>query len=97
MPSLVELYRGANLQEREVYDMMGIRFVGHPSLKRILLWEGFAGYPLRKDYKEPYFEAGGKPFDSRWPNGRHVRAEERNPFGQRLSKGLAGDSKYGSR
>ncbi|MDP2729393.1 MAG: NADH-quinone oxidoreductase subunit C [Dehalococcoidales bacterium] len=48
--SLVPLYKGADFQEREVYDLMGIRFEGHPNLKRILLWEGFQGHPLRKDY-----------------------------------------------
>ena len=50
VPSIVPLYRGADFQEREVYDLMGITFKGHPNLKRILLWEGFQGYPLRKDY-----------------------------------------------
>jgi NADH/F420H2 dehydrogenase subunit C len=54
VPSLTPLYAGANFQEREVYDMMGIRFSGHPHLKRILMWEGFAGYPLRKDYPLGY-------------------------------------------
>ena len=84
VPSAIDLYRSADLQEREVYDLMGIRFDGHPDLKRILLWEGFDGHPLRKDYHEPYFEAPSKPFDSRWPNGRHVYAEERNPFGRNV-------------
>ena len=50
VPSVVELWQGADLQEREIYDLMGIKFEGHPNLKRILLWEGFPGYPLRKDY-----------------------------------------------
>ncbi len=50
VPSLVALYRGADYQEREIYDLMGISFEGHPNLKRIVLWEGFEGYPLRKDY-----------------------------------------------
>jgi NADH-quinone oxidoreductase subunit C len=50
VPSIVSLYKGADFQEREVYDLMGIRFEGHPDLKRILTWEGFQGYPLRKDY-----------------------------------------------
>ncbi len=51
-PSIVSLYKGADFQEREIYDLMGIRFEGHPNLKHIVLWEGFQGYPLRKDYLE---------------------------------------------
>lgn len=50
VPSVVSLWRGVDFQEREIYDLMGISFEGHPNLKRILLWEGFEGYPLRKDY-----------------------------------------------
>ncbi len=50
VPSIAPVYRGADLQEREAFDLMGIRFEGHPNLKRIFLWEGFQGYPLRKDY-----------------------------------------------
>ncbi len=50
VPSIVSLYRGADFQEREIYDLMGISFEGHPNLKRIFLWEGFQGHPLRKDY-----------------------------------------------
>jgi NADH-quinone oxidoreductase subunit C len=50
VPSLVKLWRGADFQEREIYDLMGIRFEGHPNLKRIVLWDGFEGHPLRKDY-----------------------------------------------
>ena len=50
LPSVVSLWRGADLQEREVYDLVGIAFSGHPNLKRILLWEGFEGHPLRRDY-----------------------------------------------
>ncbi len=80
VPSLTSLWSGANFQEREVWDMMGIRFEGHPSLKRILLWEGFEGFPLRKDYLEPYYEEPGKIFSSRWREGNHQRAEERVPF-----------------
>ena len=49
-PSVVSLWQGADYQEREIYDLMGIRFERHPNLKRIFLWEGFEGYPLRKDY-----------------------------------------------
>ena len=49
-PSVYHLWRGADFQEREIWDLMGIRFEGHPNLKRIMLWEGFEGHPLRKDY-----------------------------------------------
>ena len=49
-PSVCEVWKGADLQEREVWDLMGIRFEGHPNMKRILLWEGFPGHPLRKDF-----------------------------------------------
>lgn len=52
VPSLVSLWSGANWLEREVWDMFGIRFKGHPDLKRILMYEEFQGHPLRKDY--PY-------------------------------------------
>lgn len=50
IPSIVSLYKAANWFEREAFDMFGIRFEGHPNLKRILTFEEFEGYPLRKDY-----------------------------------------------
>ncbi len=50
VPSLCPLYATANWYEREVWDMFGVRFDGHPYLKRILMYEGFEGHPLRKDY-----------------------------------------------
>jgi len=50
LPSVVRLWQGADFQEREIYDLMGISFDGHPNMKRIVLWEGFQGHPLRKDY-----------------------------------------------
>jgi len=50
VPSVVDLWRSADFQEREIYDLMGITFTGHPNMKRLLLWEGFEGHPLRKDY-----------------------------------------------
>ena len=49
-PSVYHLWRGADFQEREIWDLMGIRFEGHPNMKRIMLWEGFEGHPLRKDF-----------------------------------------------
>ena len=50
VPSVTGLWQGADFQEREIYDLMGIKFEGHPNMKRIFLWEGFPGHPLRKDY-----------------------------------------------
>ena len=50
VPSVIDVWKSADFQEREVYDLMGVRFDGHPVMKRILLWEGFDGHPLRKDF-----------------------------------------------
>ena len=50
VPSVVSIWKGADLQEREIYDLLGIRFEGHPNMKRILLWDGFQGHPLRRDF-----------------------------------------------
>lgn len=49
-PSLVPVFHGAWMQENEAYDLLGIKFEGHPNLYRIFLWEGFPGWPLRKDF-----------------------------------------------
>ncbi len=48
--SVTRLWQGANFLEREAFDMFGIKFTGHPNLKRIYMWDDFVGYPLRKDY-----------------------------------------------
>jgi NADH-quinone oxidoreductase subunit C len=53
LPSLTPVWRGAELQEREIYDLFGIVFDGHPDLRRILMWDGFEDFPMRKDYQEP--------------------------------------------
>lgn len=50
VPSVIDVWRGADWLEREVFDLFGIRFVGHPDLRRLLTWEGFPAHPLRKDY-----------------------------------------------
>ncbi len=50
LPSVTCVWMGADLQEREIFDLLGISFEGHPNLKRIFLWEGFQGHPLRRDF-----------------------------------------------
>ncbi|MDB6131222.1 MAG: dehydrogenase subunit [Verrucomicrobiales bacterium] len=58
LPTVSTVWKTANWHEREIYDMMGIRFTGHPDLRRILMWEGYPYFPLRKD-----FPLAGKPTD----------------------------------
>jgi NADH-quinone oxidoreductase subunit C len=53
MPSLTPVWRSAEFQEREVFDLYGIRFTGHPDLRRILMWDEFKDHPMRRDYVEP--------------------------------------------
>ncbi|MGC2299639.1 MAG: NADH-quinone oxidoreductase subunit C [Acidobacteriaceae bacterium] len=53
LPSLTPVWRSAEFQEREAFDLYGIVFDGHPDLRRILMWEGFVDYPMRKDYVPP--------------------------------------------
>lgn len=53
IPSLTPIWRSAEFQEREVFDLFGIVFTGHPDLRRLLMWDGFKDYPMRKDYVEP--------------------------------------------
>jgi NADH-quinone oxidoreductase subunit C len=64
LPSLTPLYRAAEFQEREIYDLYGIRFEGHPDLRRILMWDEFEDHPMRKDYVQPDdFEYEPTPHD----------------------------------
>jgi len=53
LPSLTPIWRSAEFQEREIFDLYGIRFEGHPDMRRILMWDEFKDYPMRKDYREP--------------------------------------------
>jgi len=84
VPSLIDLWPGVDLQEREAWDLMGIKFTGHPDLRRILMWEGYEGHPLRKDWQEPFYEEDTKPFKSRWPDGQFYMSEDKNPFKDNL-------------
>ncbi len=85
VPTVTPIWPGADFQEREVWDLYGVRFRGHPNLKRILMWEGFEGHPMRKDYLEAYYEGPGKIFPSRWREGHHQLAEERVPFADNVT------------
>jgi NADH-quinone oxidoreductase subunit C len=53
LPSLTPIWRSADFQEREIFDLYGVRFDGHPDLRRILMWDEFEDHPMRKDYREP--------------------------------------------
>lgn len=75
IPSLVPVYRGAEYQEREVYDMYGITFENHPDLRRIFMWEGFEGFPMRKDYQQEDSEVL-ETADIEWLEKRNVQVPE---------------------
>jgi NADH-quinone oxidoreductase subunit C len=83
VPSVSGVWQGAVLQEREVYDLMGISFSGHPDLKRIFLWEGFPGHPLRKDFLA--IPGGYKPglqrFPYEFPEGQRTYPNLQQPDG----------------
>jgi NADH-quinone oxidoreductase subunit C len=64
LPSLTPLWRGAELQEREIFDLYGVIFEGHPDLRRLLMWDEFVGFPMRRDYVAPDdFEYEPTPHD----------------------------------
>jgi NADH:ubiquinone oxidoreductase subunit D/NADH:ubiquinone oxidoreductase subunit C len=84
-PSLTHIWRGLEYQEREIWDLFGIKFTDHPDLRRILMWEGYEGHPLRKDWKEAFYEEEIKPYKSRWPEGKFALAEDKNIFHDNLN------------
>jgi NADH:ubiquinone oxidoreductase subunit D/NADH:ubiquinone oxidoreductase subunit C len=85
VPSLISIWPGVDLQEREIWDLFGIKFAGHPDLRRILMWEGFEGHPMRKDWKEAFYEEEAKPLKSRWPDGNHKYAEAKAAYGDNIN------------
>ena len=69
VPTIATVFLAANWCERETYDMFGIRFSGHPDMRRILTWEGFHGYPLRKDFPLEGIDTGAAVYPEEWPEG----------------------------
>ncbi|MCL4785247.1 MAG: NADH-quinone oxidoreductase subunit C [Verrucomicrobia bacterium] len=77
LPSLTPVWRGCELQEREIFDLYGIVFDGHPDLRRILMWDGFQDHPMRKDYVEPDdYEYEPTPHDAVLERARRPREPE---------------------
>jgi NADH-quinone oxidoreductase subunit C len=76
LPSLTPIWRSAELQEREIYDLYGVHFDGHPDLRRILMWDEFEDHPMRKDYRPPDdFEYEPTPHDEVLERARAHYAE----------------------
>ena len=74
IPSVSSVWRTANWHERETFDMFGIQFSGHPNLERILMWEGFNGHPLRKDFPVRGIDTGARIYPEVFPEGGGPKA-----------------------
>ena len=74
IPSVASVWKTANWHERETFDMLGIRFDGHPNLERILMWEGFNGHPLRKDFPVRGIDTGARIYPEVFPQGGGPKA-----------------------
>jgi NADH-quinone oxidoreductase subunit C len=77
LPSLTPVWRSAEFQEREIFDLYGILFEGHPDLRRILMWDEFEDHPMRKDYMEPNdYEYEPTPHDTVIEKSMQARVTE---------------------
>jgi NADH-quinone oxidoreductase subunit C len=74
IPSVTSVWKTANWHERETWDMLGITFSGHPNLERILMWEGFNGHPLRKDFPIRGIDTGARIYPEVFPEGGGPKA-----------------------
>ncbi len=74
IPSVTSVWKTANWHERETFDMLGIVFDGHPNLERILMWEGFNGHPLRKDFPIRGIDTGARIYPEVFPEGGGPKA-----------------------
>jgi len=74
VPSVTGVWKTANWHERETFDMLGIQFSGHPNLERILMWEGFNGHPLRKDFPIRGIDTGARIYPEVFPAGGGPKA-----------------------
>lgn len=74
VPSVTSVWKTANWHERETFDMLGIEFSGHPNLERILMWDGFNGYPLRKDFPVRGIDTGARIYPEVFPEGGGPKA-----------------------
>ena len=84
LPSLTPVWRSAEFQEREAFDLYGIIFTGHPDLRRLLMWDGFKDFPMRKDYVEPDdFEYEPTPHDEVLRRAEEHRSREQASEGAR--------------
>ena len=89
LPSLTPVWRSAELQEREVFDLYGVVFGGHPDLRRLLMWDGFKDHPMRRDYVEPDdFEYEPTPHDEVLKRAQERENREQRTEGPR-DRGLA--------
>ena len=80
LPSMTPTWRSCEFQEREIFDLYGVIFDGHPDLRRILMWEGFEAYPMRKDYVEPDdYEYEPTPHDKVLEKTRRHHSAEGKP------------------